>query len=399
MLYECEKISTLVIPAQIYKINSYAFSGSGVTNAVLPDTLTSLGANLFNDCDKLISIQLPSNSDITTIPEGLCKSCPALKSVNIPEGYDTISNSAFSYSALVGITLPSTITSIEDSAFYDCESMQFVQFTSPAVPSFSGESQFKYATSMFKVFCPAGTESLYQTSMADAANTLGLPEKTSFVGKSEKVTTIPVLSGEITVTGTLTVGTPISNLKLSGTFLNGLNNTPITGTLRWEQPNKSFPAGYASEELIWVFTPAASYGSGAMTLTGTYQYSSYISATSSGTNGNTTVVINKSGNQTSVTLSKPGRPAIKSVKKKGKKAITVKWKKAIYGATGYHIAISTKKNKSFKIKKTVAKWYSLSTIIKGLKKGKTYYIKVRAYKKVNGVRVTGNYSKVKKIKL
>lgn len=36
---------------------------------------------------------------------------------------------------------------------------------------------------------------------------------------------------------------------------------------------------------------------------------------------------------------------------------------------------------------------------KKLKKGKTYYYKVRAYKKVNGKTITGAYSAIRKVKV
>ncbi len=37
--------------------------------------------------------------------------------------------------------------------------------------------------------------------------------------------------------------------------------------------------------------------------------------------------------------------------------------------------------------------------ITGLKKGKTYYVRVRAYQKADGRKYYGNWSKVKKVKI
>ena len=42
---------------------------------------------------------------------------------------------------------------------------------------------------------------------------------------------------------------------------------------------------------------------------------------------------------------------------------------------------------------------TVSKKVTGLSKGKTYYVRVRAYKTVNGVKVYGAYSGVKKVKL
>ena len=92
----------------------------------------------------------------------------------------------------------------------------------------------------------------------------------------------------------------------------------------------------------------------------------------------------------------PGKVNLKSVKA-GKKQITVKWGKK--SGDGYQIQYSTKKN--FKSKKTVTVKSSkkVSTTIKKLKSKKTYYVRVRSYKKINGKTYYGSWSKVKKVKV
>ena len=81
--------------------------------------------------------------------------------------------------------------------------------------------------------------------------------------------------------------------------------------------------------------------------------------------------------------------------KPGKKA-AVKIKK-ISGAKGYQVVYSTKRSfKNAKKKNTTKRTVTL----KRLKKKKTYYIKVRAYKKDSaGKKVYGSYSAAKKVKI
>jgi len=86
-----------------------------------------------------------------------------------------------------------------------------------------------------------------------------------------------------------------------------------------------------------------------------------------------------------------------TVKKAGSRKITVSWSK-VSNAKGYRIAYSTNKNfkkNSTKYKTTTATKASLAK----LEKNKTYYVKICAYKVVDGKRVYGTYSNVKKIKL
>ncbi|MBR5438432.1 MAG: hypothetical protein IKV21_05875, partial [Clostridia bacterium] len=84
----------------------------------------------------------------------------------------------------------------------------------------------------------------------------------------------------------------------------------------------------------------------------------------------------------------------------GSKQLTATWK-TVSGATGYEVAYSTSKKFTSKTTKKV-KVNDAKTVkktIKKLSKGKTYYVKVRAYKTVNKKPVYGAYSSVKSIKV
>lgn len=98
-------------------------------------------------------------------------------------------------------------------------------------------------------------------------------------------------------------------------------------------------------------------------------------------------------NPTSPKVKIPGRTKITKTKA-GKKKILVKFKR-VKGARGYNIQYSLKAN--FKKAKTITT-KKLRATIKKLKKGKRYFIRVRAYKIVNGGKVYGLYSKKVKSK-
>ncbi|MCI5900799.1 MAG: discoidin domain-containing protein [Lachnospiraceae bacterium] len=88
---------------------------------------------------------------------------------------------------------------------------------------------------------------------------------------------------------------------------------------------------------------------------------------------------------------------LKKVKSTGKKKLQVTWKKA-EGADGYQIQYST--NAKFKNGKTKKISQSKASVkLTGLKSGKKYYVRIRAYYK-NGSSVSfGKYSKTKSIKV
>ena len=85
--------------------------------------------------------------------------------------------------------------------------------------------------------------------------------------------------------------------------------------------------------------------------------------------------------------------------KKGKNRMTVSWKRD-KKATGYQIAYAqTKRFKKGKKNITISKNKTVKKTIKKLKARKTYYVKVRAYKKVGKTKIYGAYSKMKTIKV
>ena len=88
---------------------------------------------------------------------------------------------------------------------------------------------------------------------------------------------------------------------------------------------------------------------------------------------------------------------IKSVKANGK-TLTVKWKKKS-GVTGYEIEIADSKNFSSSTTKNV-KGASKTSLKTALDKasGKTYYVRIRTYKEVDGTKIYSKWSKKKEIK-
>lgn len=98
-----------------------------------------------------------------------------------------------------------------------------------------------------------------------------------------------------------------------------------------------------------------------------------------------------------VNVPKVNKPSISKVTAK-KKSLEVKWKKTS-GAAGYVIYISTKKSGGYKEAKVIKKGTVAKATIKKLKSGKTYYVKIRAYKKLRGSKIYSKDSKVKKVKV
>ena len=107
----------------------------------------------------------------------------------------------------------------------------------------------------------------------------------------------------------------------------------------------------------------------------------------------------KPGASVTPVSSDPGKSTVGKVSslklKQKKRTVTVSWKK-LTGAKGYQICYSTSKKWKGKKQKLVSK---NKAVIKKLKKKKTYYFRVRAYRLEGTKKVYGAWSSVKKIKI
>lgn len=95
----------------------------------------------------------------------------------------------------------------------------------------------------------------------------------------------------------------------------------------------------------------------------------------------------------------PNRVILSSITKKNSTTIEVKWKRASVGS-GYQIMCAANKSFTFDVRNAEVRGRkSVSWTTGALKKGNTYYVKIRAYKVTDGNYMYGQWSTVKKIKI
>lgn len=98
-----------------------------------------------------------------------------------------------------------------------------------------------------------------------------------------------------------------------------------------------------------------------------------------------------------VTLTIPAKPVVSSITNSASKTMKVSLKEKAEGAYGYQIIIAT--NVKFTTGKKTVNTTALNKTISGLEKGKTYYVKVRAMSKINGVNTFGSYTTCRTVKI
>ena len=109
---------------------------STVKTAIVKDGVANIGDNAFYLCQALRNVTI-SNS-VTHIGNWAFDGCNFLTSVDIPEGVVSIGVRAFCSCSFTNILIPSSVTNIEDGAFYDCYPLKSIAVSTDN-PAYSSE--------------------------------------------------------------------------------------------------------------------------------------------------------------------------------------------------------------------------------------------------------------------
>lgn len=110
----------VTIPEGVKTIHESAFFSAAISSVHIPESVTSIGSQAFEDCKNLKSVNLPEG--LTLIDKDTFSGCSELSDINIPQGVKTIGDTAFKdCSKLAALTLPGGLTVIGDRAFCGCK--------------------------------------------------------------------------------------------------------------------------------------------------------------------------------------------------------------------------------------------------------------------------------------
>ena len=139
------------IPAETTtEIGSYAFTGNKLTDITIPEGVTTIGVQAFNNNLLLEELTLPST--LKNLARNAFSYSPYLKTVHFTEGLEEISNSAFfRCPKLTEITLPKSLKVIGNSAFYECSNLEKITFADNSQLTTLGTTVFGECTSLKEV--------------------------------------------------------------------------------------------------------------------------------------------------------------------------------------------------------------------------------------------------------
>ncbi len=198
----CDKATDVFLPDGLEKIGARAFSGGVFRDILLPDSLVEIGEEAFYDTD-LMHVTLPDsvekiglcafrggaieniyvhegNEHFSSVygclyskDKSVLLQCPRERrgAVQLADGAQTVAEGAFADCWFVTqVNIPSSVTTIEPGAFYNCGAMERIEVTDGS-PYKIIDGMLYHSSSMTLVYCPYGV-----------ANDVVIPNGTRIIG-------------------------------------------------------------------------------------------------------------------------------------------------------------------------------------------------------------------------
>ena len=209
----CKSLQQLTIPNSVTSIGDSAFGGcESLQHIIIPKSVTSIGINPFVRCslhtlesqsfrfivenglliDKkehsIISyigdsVELTIPKSVTSIGDSAFSGCSSLQQITIPNSVTSIGERAFSCSSLQQITIPDSVTIIGKSAFRGCSSLQ--QITIPNSVTSIGEEAFCNCKSLQQITIPISVTSIGDSAFdsCESLQQITIPNSVTSIGE------------------------------------------------------------------------------------------------------------------------------------------------------------------------------------------------------------------------
>ena len=381
----CSGLEDIEFSDQLKSIGDCAFRDcTGLENIEFPVHLKSIGASAFERCEGLTEIKLPDS--VSSIGDYAFYGCLRLKKIEFSDQLKSIGGCAFrDCTGLTEIALPDSVRSIGSRVFWRCTSLMEVKLSKQLESV--GDYAFQNCTGLKKVIIYSKVKEIgFHSFSANCPKICLYVEENSYAHQFAKEHRIKyqLLDSNANRMEILKIGAQTwgyNQLKVSWDSVNDADGYRIyyaasaKGTFKYlDQLNGASTTSYYHKGL----TTGKTYY---------YKVRAYQKV-----NGKYVF-----GEYSDVISAKPLPKTVNVTKAESFGCNTkLTWDK-VNGANGYRLYYYTPENSKYQYITQITSGSTTSYIHSNLKAGQTYCYKIRAYRTVNGEKVFGGYSAVKKV--
>ncbi|MDO4543766.1 MAG: leucine-rich repeat domain-containing protein [Clostridia bacterium] len=123
----CSSLTEVIIPDSVASISDFAFYNCySLTEVTIPDSVTRIGSWAFASCESLTEVTIPNS--VTSISDFAFYYCRFLREATIPDLITSIGDRAFAdCTSLAEVRIPDSLTSIGVRAFEHCGSLTAIE--------------------------------------------------------------------------------------------------------------------------------------------------------------------------------------------------------------------------------------------------------------------------------